>query len=164
MHTLYYSGIATITSRFPHIIQTTVHCYVGSRKNCCRHAIICKGSLQKNYCHKSQHLKASSVTRLNMTSAYLPKNVNFCRKAQGRVCSVIDRGNYGAGNSILRKLENVQCPITKGGRVARAAQCIQHDVVHEQAYSRRLSVRQHRRYIKLKRTKDYFETKKKPSA
>ena len=33
-------------------------------------------------------------------SASLPKNVNFSRNAQGRVCSVIDRINYGAGNSI----------------------------------------------------------------
>ena len=29
---------------------------------------------------------------------------------------------------MLRKLENVQCPITKGGRVARAVKDIQHDV------------------------------------
>ena len=27
---------------------------------------------------------------------------------------------------MLRKLENVQCPITKGGRVARAVKRIQH--------------------------------------
>ena len=32
------------------------------------------------------------------------------------MCSVIDRVNYGVGNSMLRKLENVRCPITRGGQ------------------------------------------------
>ena len=45
-----------------------------------------------------------------------PKNVKFTRNAHGRVSSVIDRINYGAGNSMLRKLENVHCPITRGGQ------------------------------------------------
>ena len=62
---------------------------------------------------------------------------------------------------MLRKLENVQYPITKGGRVARAVKRIQHDVVYQRAYFRRPSVRLHRRYTKLKRMKDYFEAKEK---
>ena len=62
---------------------------------------------------------------------------------------------------MLQKLENVQCPITKGGRVARAVKCIQHNVVYQRTYSRWLSVRLHRRYTKLKRMKDYFEAKEK---
>ena len=77
---------------------------------------------------------------------------------------------------MLRKLENVQCPITKGGRVARAVKDIQHDVVYQRAYSRRPSVRLHRRpsvrlhrrpsvrlHIRrtnLNRMRYYFETKK----
>ena len=153
VHTLYSSDITTITSRMPKIIQTTVDCYAGSCKNCRRHAVVCRGGLQNNWWHKSQHLKASGMRRLNMTdddrltlqgliemrlgnaalqmtqqrlttdknesinisfSASLPKNANFSRNAQGRVCSVIDRINYGAGHSMLRKLENIQCPIKKG--------------------------------------------------
>ena len=63
--------------------------------------------------HRLTTDKNESINR--SFSASLPKNVNFSRNAQGRVCSVIDRINYGAGNSMLRKLENVKCPITKGG-------------------------------------------------
>ena len=157
VHTLYSSDINTITSKMPKIIQTTVDCYAGSCKNCRRHAVVCRGGLQNNWWHKSQHLKANGMRRLNMTdgdrltlqgliemrlgnaalqmtqhrlttdknesinrsfSASLPKNVNFSRNA------VIDHINYGAGNSMLRKLENVKCPITKGGRVARAVKRI----------------------------------------
>ena len=199
VHTLYSSDITTITSKMPRIIQTTIDCYAGSCKNCRRHAVVCRGGLQNNWWHKSQHLKASGVTRLNMTdadrltlqgliemrlgnaalqmtrhrlttdknesinrsfSASLPKNVNFSRNAQGRVCSVIDRINYGAGISMLRKLENVNCPITKGGRVALAVKDIQHGVVYQRAYSRRPSVRLHRRRTKLNRMRDYFEAKR----
>ena len=43
------------------------------------------------------------------------KNVKFSRKARGRLCSEIDRMNYGAGVSLLRKLESVQYLITPGG-------------------------------------------------
>ena len=56
--------------------------------------------------HRLTMDKNESINRL--FSAYLPKNVNFSRNAQGRVGSIIDRINYGAGISMLRKLENVQ--------------------------------------------------------
>ena len=36
-------------------------------KNCRRHAVVCRGGLQNNWWHKSQHLKASGMTQLNMT-------------------------------------------------------------------------------------------------
>ena len=64
---------------------------------------------------------------------------------------MIDRINYGAGNSMLRKLENVHCPITRGGQVARAFKQIQHEVEYERQYKRRSSVRLHIRHTKLKR-------------
>ena len=67
VHTLYSSDINTITSKMPKIIQTTVDGYAGSCKNCRRHAVVCRGGLQNNWWHKSQHLKASGMTRLNMT-------------------------------------------------------------------------------------------------
>ena len=53
-------------------------------------------------------------------SASLPKNVNFSRNVKGRACAAIDRLNYGAGDSLLRKLETSEAPISKGGRVAKA--------------------------------------------
>lgn len=93
-------------------------------------------------------------------SASVPKNVKFSRNALGRVCSVIDRLNYGAGDSMLRKLENVQCPITKGGRVAHAVKRIQQDVAYQRQYARRPSVRLHRRATKSKRMRDYIRAKR----
>ena len=69
VHTLYSSDITTITSKMPRIIQTTIVCYAGSCKNCRRHAVVCRGGLQNKWWHKSQHLKASGVSRLNMTGA-----------------------------------------------------------------------------------------------
>ena len=67
VYTLYSSDITTITSKMPKITQTTVDCYAGSCKNCRRHAVVCRGGLQNNWWHKAQHLKASGMTRLNMT-------------------------------------------------------------------------------------------------
>ena len=96
-------------------------------------------------------------------SASLPKNVKFSRNALGRVCSVIDRLNYGAGESMLRKLENVQCPITKGGKVARAVKRIQQDVMYQREYARQPAVRRHRRATKSQRMKDYFKAKQQRS-
>ena len=59
--------INTITSKIPTIIQATVDCYAGSCKNCRRHALVCRGGFKNNWWHKSQHLKASGMRRLNMT-------------------------------------------------------------------------------------------------
>ena len=70
---------------------------------------------------------------------------------------MIDRVNYEAGNLILRKLENVHCPITRGGQVARAVKQIQHEVEYQRQYKRRLSVRLHIRRTKLKRMQNYFD-------
>ena len=70
VHTLYSSDITTITSKMPKIIQTTVDCYAGSCKNCRRHAVVCRGGLQNNWWHKSQYLKASGMTWLNMTDGH----------------------------------------------------------------------------------------------
>ena len=67
VHTLYSSDITTITSKMLKLIQTIVDCYAGSCKNCRRHAVVCRGGLQNNWWHKSQHLKASGMTRLNLT-------------------------------------------------------------------------------------------------
>ena len=55
VHTLYSSDITTITSKMPKKIQATVDCYAGSYKNCCQHAVVCRGGLQNNCRHESQH-------------------------------------------------------------------------------------------------------------
>jgi len=93
-------------------------------------------------------------------SASLPKNVKFSRNAQQRLCSVIDRMNYGAGVSLLRKLESVQCPITPGGRVAQAAKQMQNEGEYQRAYRRQPSVKRHARYAKFRRMSNYFAMKR----
>ena len=106
--------------------------------------------------HRLTTDKNESINR--SFSASLPKNVKFSRNAHGRVSSVIDRINYGAGNSMLRKLENVHCPITRGGQVATAVKQIQHEVEYQRQYKRRSSVRLHIRHTKLKRMQNYFDS------
>ena len=59
---------------------------------------------------------------------------------------------------MLRKLENVHCPITRGGQVARAVKQIQHEVEYQRQYKRRSSVRLHIRHTKLKRMQNYFDS------
>ena len=94
-------------------------------------------------------------------SATLPKNVKFSRNAHERLCSVIDRMNCGAGISLLRKLESVQCPVTRGWRVAHAAKQIQNKGEYQRAYySREPSVKLHARYAKFRRVSNYFAAKR----
>ena len=73
---------------------------------------------------------------------------------------MIDRVNLGAGNSMLHKLENVYCPITRDGQVTRAVKQIQHDVEYQRQYKRRSSVHVHIRHTKLKRVQNYFDAKR----
>ena len=65
-------------------------------------------------------------------SASFPNNVKFSRNAQGCMCSINDRMNYGPSVSMLQK--SVQCPITRGGQVASAAKQMQNDVEYQRAY------------------------------
>ena len=74
VHTLYSSDI----------IQTTIVCYAGSCKNCHRHAVVRRGQLQNNWWHKSQHMKASGVTRLNTV------NTSRVNRNASRKCSTSD--------------------------------------------------------------------------
>ena len=106
--------------------------------------------------HRLTTDKNESINR--SFSVSLPKNVKFSRNAHRGVCSVIDRVNYGAENSMLCKLENVRCPITRGGQVARAVKQIQHEMEYQRQHKRRSSVRLHTRHTKLKRMQNYFDS------
>ena len=77
-----YTNVHTLYSI--DIIQTTVDCYAGSCKNCCQHAVVCRGQLQNNWWHKSQHMKASGVTRLNIF------NTSRVNRNASRKCSTSD--------------------------------------------------------------------------
>ena len=64
--------------------------------------------------HRLTTKKKESIYR--SFSASMPNTVKFRRNAH-RVCLVIDCVNYGAGNSMLQKLENIHYP--RSGQVAR---------------------------------------------
>ena len=61
---------------------------------------------------------------------------------------------------MLGNLENVHCPITRGGQVARAVKQIQHEVEYQRQYKRRSSMCLHIRHTKLKRMQNYFSSKR----
>ena len=61
MHTMYAGYVAVITKKMSRIIQA------GSCRNCHRHRIVCKGGMRNNCWHKSQHIKACVLHRVNMT-------------------------------------------------------------------------------------------------
>ena len=84
-------------------------------------------------------------------SASLPKNVNFSRNVKGCACAAIDRLNYGAGDSLLRKLERSKAPITKGGKVAKAVRQMHLVTTYNRIYRSKSSVRRRLRYNMWKR-------------
>ena len=159
---------------------------------------------RNNWWHRSQHLKACGLHKVNMTDAdkaalqrlfemrlgapafqltkmrlttnkneaanraisaslQKKKKLKFSLNAQqGRLCSVMDRMNYGAGVPLLRKLESVQCPITiGGGGVSHKQQKqIQNEGEYQRAYRRQPSVKLYARYAKFRRVSNYFAAKR----
>ena len=51
-------------------------------------------------------------------SASLPKNVTLSRNCTAQAYTAVYRMNYGIGASLLRKLEQSNCPVASGGHVA----------------------------------------------
>ena len=72
---------------------------------------------------------------------------------------VIDRMNYGAGVSLLPKLE---CSVSYHKRVcvAQAAKKIQNEDKYQRAYHRLPSEKLHARYAKFRRVSNYFAAKR----
>ena len=60
---------------------------------------------------------------------------------------------------MLGKLENVHCPITRDGLVARAVKQIQHEVKYQTQSKHRSSMCLHIRHTKLKRMQNDFGSK-----
>jgi len=69
-------------------------------------------------------------------SASMPKNVNFSRNAPARAHAAVHRLNYGHGESLLRKLQAVGSPISKGGSVATFVQSLQHSCEYNRNYKK----------------------------
>ena len=97
-------------------------------------------------------------------SASLPKNVNFSRNVKGRACAAIDRLNYRAGDSLLRKLETSKGPIKKGGRGAKAVRQMQLVKTYNRIYRSKSSVRRRLRYNMWKRLCAARESKRRRQA
>jgi hypothetical protein len=69
-------------------------------------------------------------------SASLPKNVSFSRNAAARAHAAVHRMNWGHGESLLRKLQAVGSPVTKGGFVAASIKSLQQQSVYNQKYTK----------------------------
>lgn len=92
-------------------------------------------------------------------SVSLPKNVNFARNASGRMHSAVHRMNYGEGNSLVHKTEHLGCPLSQGGRVARAVRQMQLVTVYRRAYMRQRLNKRRLLNNKLRRMRAYITAK-----
>ena len=87
------------------------------------------GELQKTKLNLNTNKNAAANRGL---SASLPKNVIFSRNCTFRAYAAMHRMNYEIGASLLRKLEQANCPVASGGHVAKAI----HQMRHTQHYHR----------------------------
>ena len=92
-------------------------------------------------------------------SVSLPKNVNFSRNAPGRMHSAIHRMNHGEGNSLVHKTEHLGCPLSQGGRVARAVRQLQLNNTYHRSYIRQSLTRRRMLNNKLRRMKAFLTAK-----
>ena len=92
-------------------------------------------------------------------SASLPKNVNFSRTAKGRLSSAVDRMNWGAGESLHRKLEACGSPVTRGGRVAVAVHGIQKTAEYDKERYKKSDVRYRKASQRFRAIRDHYRTK-----
>lgn len=115
-------------------------------------------------------VEALRLTKLNLNtnkneginrglSVSLPKNVNYSRNARARASSTIHRLNLGAGVSLIKKLEAVGCPITKGRYVARAVRSIQVRSQYHTEYLKRNATRRMKLYNKIRHMHAYLRAK-----
>lgn len=93
-------------------------------------------------------------------STSLPKNVNYSRNAKARACSAIHRLNLGAGNSMIRKLEAVGSPISKGRQVARAVHQMQVESRYHKQYTKRKHFKQQTIRRKVRHIKEFYAAKR----
>lgn len=91
-------------------------------------------------------------------SASLPKNVKFSRNVLGRASAAVDRLNYGLGDSMLRKLEAVGCPISKGGHVAKAVRGFQNQCHYHRLYQKRKDVLRRNIIQRAQAIREYYRT------
>jgi hypothetical protein len=115
-------------------------------------------------------VEALRLTKLNLNtnkneainrglSASLPKNVNYSRNARARVSSTIHRLNHGAGVSLIKKLQAVGSPITKGRYVARAMKSFQVRSRYHIGYLKENATRRMKLYNKIRQMRAYLRAK-----
>ena len=92
-------------------------------------------------------------------SACLPKNINFSRNAKSRACAAISKLNQGAGNALIKSLEVVRSPISKGGYVAKAVRQMQREFDYQRAYPKGKSARKAKMLRKKNQMMEYFKLK-----
>ena len=93
-------------------------------------------------------------------SSSLPKNVNFSRNATARVASAVHRMNNGLADSIHKKLEELGCPITKGGRAAATLKAMQREKEYIKRYKNTRKCKQRQLKSRFVRAKSYYQQKR----
>ena len=92
-------------------------------------------------------------------STSLPKNVNFSRNCMARASSTVHRLNNGAGVSLIKKLESVGSPITKGGLVAKAVYHMQTASRYHTTRNRLIGTKIQKKYNKIRQIQTYLRAK-----
>ena len=106
------------------------------------------------------HLDTNKNEAVNRAlSVSLPKNVNYSRNVRARVSSTVHRLNYGAGDSLIKKLEKAGVPITRGRYVAGAMKQIQERSVYHLKYRRAKHVTQMKLYNRIRQMRAYLTAK-----
>ena len=93
-------------------------------------------------------------------SASLPKNVKFSRNVLGRASAAVHRLNHGLGDSVLRKLEAVGSPVSKGGHVAKAIRGFQNEGNYQRAYKCRKDVLRKNSIHRAQAIRQYFQARR----
>lgn len=107
-----------------------------------------------------QNLSTNKNEAINRAfSASLPKNVNFGRNALARASSTIHRLNLGAGDSLIKKLDHVGAPITRGRYVAKTVKSLQTQSRYHISYMRKSLTRREKLYKRIKKMRRFLTAK-----
>ena len=115
-------------------------------------------------------IEALRLTKLNLNtnknesinralSVSLPKNVNFSRNANARASATVHRLNYGAGDSLIKKLEYLGSPVTRGRYVSTAIKQFQEKSRYHINYMKKNMIRRRKMYNKIRQIRAYLRAK-----
>jgi hypothetical protein len=93
-------------------------------------------------------------------TARLPKNVNFSRNAPGQVAATCHSINNKMANSLLKKLEHIGAPLSKGGKPAKALVKMQRAIDYNKTYKKRKDVKARNATARTNSAMEYHRLKR----